>query len=1118
MMNLRKKLGGGLALLAAFGAAVLTTENAYAALSAKSYVSEGLIAHWDGIENVSYGGAHDSTATKWYDLTGNGTHIALPTGSSWASGGNALSTVRANGTTAGAGGNIANASKVLAAVKAATFTAEIAYNKTEATPASSKGWCNTICTMLILGHADLPVGTYQDDRIGFSPNGARIESTVSKYCTVGTTTGKHSFSCRQNRSEWSVFVDGLSNEGTVAESGITDTATHGLRFNCAWYSDYGLTGDYYSIRIYDRPLATDEIEVNKAVDAVRFFGADASTITLPDGWRFDTSSGVKLEKRLSLSAKGGVGGTVSVNGGSAAAENAVWCEQGGTVTVTLAAAAAEGYVFVGWYGLDDSVKYVNPVSVSIEKDVYAVFHRAEGRVPLSFTWTGVGGWDDQSGWSDEDGMRGIPVAGDSVTIPAGKTATMTNSSPRFASVTVAGTLVTTNWMTCLVADAVTINNGGILTCGAATTNKADMSRVWVVCSNMTIAAGGSIDVDGKGYLGLPKSPGYHVGYGPGAAKCSYNVGSSHGGYGSYKWIHNYRPIQPYDDPAAPAEPGSSGCKNDWGRGGSGGGVVRIEASGEVLVNGTILASGEDSSSSGNTPNHDTAGSGGSVWIDCDTISGAGTIRADGGSGDNPTQSRPGMTAGGGCIAIHYDTGRQTAAAVSGMTISAAAGLWRSSGYSSNCVNADRTRYEADIGTLHFSDAKIVDALLGNGLTGQLRGLSSYQRTGDLDFTVGHVRFAEEGVNVSVSGDLTLGGTASRLEIGGSVATNSSVSILMDLYSGTEPSRLSVGGNLTLGGVSRLDVHAAATNTTDLFGAFVSVGGTMTIGTNCFVYAWSDIETPSAPRFDVGGLYVATGGVFSAARRGARAATSNTESEKRRTAPYVAGPRVAAQGGGRATSGGGHGGRGGTGENTYTYGGYAYDDPYRPWLPGSGGTTYNDWAAGGYGGGAIIVSASNGTIAVYGEINADGERGDVNATGDNKEGNPLGGGGAGGTIFLESRYFVGGSTAVLSAKGGSTTPKTDVIHAGAGGGGRIAVWCGESYDSSVRITSSRVSKSAEPLSGDGDSEFFSFAGTCSVDGGEMLGTYAEQTASSAGGVGTVWFVRVKPRKGITIIVL
>ena len=108
--------------------------------------------------------------------------------------------------------------------------------------------------------------------------------------------------------------------------------------------------------------------------------------------------------------------------------------------------------------------------------------------------------------------------------------------------------------------------------------------------------------------------------------------------------------------------------------------------------------------------------------------------------------------------------------------------------------------------------------------------------------------------------------------------------------------------------------------------------------------------------------------------------------------------------------------------------------------------------------------------------------------------------------------------ILSAKGGSTTPQSATVHAGAGGGGRIAVWCGEAYDSSVRITSSRVSKSAEPLSGDGDSEFFSFAGTCSVDGGEMLGTYAEQTASSAGGVGTVWFVRVKPRKGIIITVL
>ena len=352
---------------------------------------------------------------------------------------------------------------------------------------------------------------------------------------------------------------------------------------------------------------------------------------------------------------------------------------------------------------------------------------------------------------------------------------MTNSSPRFASVAVAGTLVMTNWTTCLNADAVTINNGGILTCGAAARTMADMSRVWVNCTDLTIAAGGKINVDGKGYLGLPKSDaGYANGHGPGAAPHVYNRGTSHGGYGSQKVIADYGEYgtaMPYDDPAAPVEPGSSGVRSKWGRGGSGGGCILVAASGAVTVNGSVLASGESSTSSGNSTNHDTAGSGGSVYITCGTIVGSGTIRADGGSGDDPTQTYPGMVAAGGCIAIHYDTAAQTAAAVTGMTISADAGHWRGSNNKTTCVNADKKQCEADVGTLYFSDGKILDALLGNGLTGQIWGVASYSRAGNLDFTYGHVRFAEEGADVSIGGDLTLGGTASRLEIGGAFATN-----------------------------------------------------------------------------------------------------------------------------------------------------------------------------------------------------------------------------------------------------------------------------------------------------------------------------------------------------------
>lgn len=50
---------------------------------ADAYVQRGLLAHFDGIENVAYGEPHDSTKTKWNDLTGNGYNWTLGSICSW---------------------------------------------------------------------------------------------------------------------------------------------------------------------------------------------------------------------------------------------------------------------------------------------------------------------------------------------------------------------------------------------------------------------------------------------------------------------------------------------------------------------------------------------------------------------------------------------------------------------------------------------------------------------------------------------------------------------------------------------------------------------------------------------------------------------------------------------------------------------------------------------------------------------------------------------------------------------------------------------------------------------------------------------------------------------------
>lgn len=1116
---------------------VLLAGYAFGALSSKSYVQDGLLVHWDGIENVGRGLEHDNGATLWKDLSGNGLDMTIPQGSSFGDG--YLDVIRAHGSDVVNGRIPEKDQAIRAAFKAARYTSEIVYDMTNFYP-------KTTVMMLCLGNTSYFIGSYYSDyenRIGFSPNGAQNGVAPTAYVNVSAEdkTGLQHFVCRQNELATCVRLYSHGRKHMYVKSGTVksfdpDVATDWkFKFNKTYNeaSDVGFDGKCYGVRVYGRALDDDELAVNHAVDRVRYFGDAASDLTLPDGWKFEVQGDdVRLYRRLRVRAADAsgaesAGGKIAVGEGSDAPEHDVWCEQGGTVALTVKAVANEGYVFCGWLGVEGEQKHSAEITVETGCGLTAVFRRNGDAVPM--TWTGAksGEWSEKDNWLDNFGFKVLnaPAAGDSVTIPEKCSVTLRESSPQFAAMSIEGTLVLTNWYTCLNAQTVTIAPGGTLTCGAPATNMTDMSRVWIRCRDLTVVKGGTVDVSQKGYFGWPKGGGaanggrFTSGWGPGSVSALQVadgrefvklLAPSHGGYGGRMpnvevWYSN---LMPYDDPAAPELPGSSGGSNEYGFGGHGGGAVKIEASGTVTVNGSVLADGRNCSSfgsSGTASNHGQPGAGGSIYITCGSISGSGRISAAGGGGDNPKllTAVPAMAAGGGMIAIHYDSTKQNSAAVAGMQISAAAGLYKTTAFTTTCFNADTNRWEADIGTLHFTDGKILDELLGNGLTGQIRGIAAYERGDGLVFTNGHVRFAEEGVKVSVAGDLTLGGIEkARLELGGAIATNRSSYV--DLWAGNTPCSLTVGGDLTLEGVSRMDVRAAATNGIDRFGAVVKVAGKMTIGGNCLVTASCDLENLGAPRFEVGSLHVATGGVFTAKGRGGRGgyAIYNHATGKVVTLGDGAGP-------GRASpnAGASHGGKGGAKGARAVYG-----DEKRPLIPGSGGSAATQRVAGGAGGGLVYVSATNGNIVVDGEINADALGGGklVNAVGASWG---YGGGGSGGSILLESKVFRLGNTGLLSACGGGTTPYS-TIPSGSGGGGRIAVWCGspwrEDLPRSLRVVSSL------PIGGRDVDEHFSWEGACSVAPGTADGQYVtEETVSantvrSAGDPGTTCFGFVREK--------
>ncbi|MGA2180363.1 MAG: carboxypeptidase-like regulatory domain-containing protein [Verrucomicrobiota bacterium] len=160
-----------------------------------------------------------------------------------------------------------------------------------------------------------------------------------------------------------------------------------------------------------------------------------------------------------------------------------------------------------------------------------------------------------------------------------------------------------------------------------------------VTGNVEVAVGGVINANGKGYGG---------GAGPGAGHIAGNPqdgsGAGYGGIGGMS-SSNAMGGTTYGSFTQPTDLGSGGGTSYAGIGGAGGGAVQISAGGTFIINGTISADGVNGTNS-----RSGGGSGGSVWITAQLVSGSGVISAQGGAGE-PAHGGGG---GGGRIAIQCD--------------------------------------------------------------------------------------------------------------------------------------------------------------------------------------------------------------------------------------------------------------------------------------------------------------------------------------------------------------------------------------------------------------------------------------------------------------------------------
>ena len=696
------------------------------------------------------------------------------------------------------------------------------------------------------------------------------------------------------------------------------------------------------------------------------------------------------------------------------------------------------------------------------------------------TWTGGAGNDDFMDAANWD--IGAPQEGADVTLPAGVAAILSRPTPALHSLAVDGTLTMSNWLTKVEAGVVTVRNGGKMTCAGPFSDTETSNRVWIVCTDLTVEAGGVIDVNDRGYDGARALR--TRGYGPGTCN---GAGASHGGYGGGPLACRKAPYGNAEDPTAPGSGGDGGASNI---GTPGGGAVKVDATGRVTVNGSILASATKTLMG----TYNTHGSGGSISIGCASFAGTnGKLLAEGSestiSAGKENGAYPG---GGGRIAVR--TTAQEDGLVSGMTISVREGLFKNTPRN----NQDAVRTQADLGTLWFTDMRLLESL-GTGISGQILNFTEYEFD-DFTMTSGHVRLAAEGVKLTVAGDLAVSGANARLELGGYCVTNR----VMDFspYCGTTPVELAVGGDMTIAEGGRFDVYSAKTNGLGSVGAKLDVTGTLTVGAASKLTAGCDEVNGGAPKFMVGNLVVEETGVFTADARGFAGGTSmgsgGPDKSNKGKGPG-GGDRIGT--GGNVSQnkyiGGGYGGIGGWSVTGGSTSGLSYGDEWRPSLPGSGGAGQTWSSNGGAGGGVIDVTAS-GFIRIDGTVSANGSyfyMQDLNV-----------GGGSGGSIWLKTPVFSGAATGVISANG---QDRSNVFNGGAGGGGRIAIWTGSlPYDG--KVTKSRVHKQATAFTmPDGTT----YAGAISVAGGTNP---KEESGDADGADGTCWFVDVDKPGGLMLL--
>ena len=569
----------------------------------------------------------------------------------------------------------------------------------------------------------------------------------------------------------------------------------------------------------------------------------------------------------------------------------------------------------------------------------------------------------------------------------------------------------------------TIRSGANVTVAEGRTLRGNVSGI------LTIEAGATLDLSGRGFPGSGSSGSANGGTAAGRSASTPDAGGSHGGVGT-RWDSGAAG-EVYDSVYLPQLSGGGGARDQDGSddGRAGGGVIDLDV-GQLVLDGAILARGLGDAS------NQAGGAGGSVLIVATSVTGSGQIDVSGG-GTNPccTSQRTG-SGGGGRIAIYadqllgFDPVAQTRAwggarrDTGGVNGYAAPGTvffhTETSVYGNLLIDAGETSGGSDrsgpstelprlgSGPVNAFEVVGADALVSGPAPFLTRFEGAYVQLldaagADLG-TFGVVRVEADG-DLLVAGAGAVVGAASYQGVyrfDGVELRNGADAWIRDPVEGMDIE--------VQAGSSQLPASFVITNLTIRSGATVTVaeGRSMrgTISDTLLIEAGG--------RLDLSGRGFPGSGSSGSANGGAPAGVTAST----------------------ADAGGSHGGLGTRWDAGSA--GESFDSVYLPSLSGGGGARDQDGSADGRAGGGVI-ELDVGQVILEGEILSRG-------LGDSSRRAA----GAGGTVLITADSISGAG--LIDASGGSTQPCCTSQRTGSGGGGRVALYTGlfDGFDPATQV--------------------------------------------------------------------